>query len=252
MMLNRHKTNRDTVWINSSDGVVRKTEDRCYNNNSFVDMIHQDKTALGYMMSMRYPTSTTTRLLGDGIPPSWSQWDIPELSASEIISDVSNQLSSWDIEEIDGMQRLWVPRKEQSQRLRAISRFAGFSVTPRGIVSCGVPQGLIDCITQVVAGVYAIIERNTIASIRSKNKTSVSSARVKKMNTCFDIVSRRDRVAEAVIISSYSEPSATTALRLFYLYDVLGKDLAHHICDGVYYGLFEDQLYSIEESMLNM
>lgn len=239
----------NTVWINPSDGVVRKDSDGSYNNRRFVKMIHEDKTALGYMMSMRYPTETTTRLKGD-IPDFWSPWDIPDLATSDIIQQCCDKIDGLkSIGEIDGSERLWIPRKEQSKRMRHIALYSGFSVTTHGIISKGAPDTLIDCISQVVAGVYAIVEKNTVASIRDKNKTSVSPARMKKMNACFDIVSRRDRVAEVGIISSYAEPSSTTVLRLFYLYDILGRDTTHEICDSIYYDMFEEQLYSIEESM---
>lgn len=238
-----------TVWINPSDGVVRRGQDGTYNNERFVQMIHDDKTALGYMMSMRYPTSTKTQLRGD-IPDFWSQWDVLDMDTNEIVQACCKDLEGLaSLNEIKGSERLWVPRKEQSQRMRHIALHAGFSVTTHGIISKGAPNTLLDCISQVVAGVYAIIEKNTVASIRDKNKTSVSPARLKKMNACFDIVSRRDRVAEVGIISSYAEPASTTVLRLFYLYDILGREATHKICDAIYYGMFEDQLFSVEESM---
>lgn len=239
----------NTIWINPSDGVVRKDSDGTYNNKRFVQMIHEDKTALGYMMSMRYPTTTTTRLNGD-IPDFWSQWDIPDVDTGDIIQQCCDKVEGLkSIGEIQGSERLWIPRKEQSRRMRHIALYAGFSVTTHGIISKGAPDTLIDCIAQIVAGAYAIVEKNTVASIRDRSKTSVSPARMKKMNACFDIVSRRDRVAEVGIISSYAEPSSTTVLRLFYLYDILGRERTHEICDSVYYGMFEDQLYSIEESV---
>ena len=238
-----------TVWINPSDGVVRKKNESQFNNLRFVSMIHDDKTALGYMMSMRYPASTNITLKGD-IPNSWEQWDVPEISVCDIIDKCCKELEGLlSIGEIDGSQRLWIPRKEQSQRMRHIVPYAGFSISPRGINPVGAPKDVIECITQVVAGVYAIVEKNTVASIKNKEKKRLASVRVKKMNTCFDIISRRQNVAEASIISSYSEPSSTTALRLFYLYDVLGKELTHYICDSIYYSLYEDQLHSVEESL---
>lgn len=238
-----------TVWINPSDGVVRKKDESTYDNSRFVSMIHEDKTALGYMMSMRYPAATTTVLQGE-IPSFWSQWDIPEIDSQDIIDQCCTKLDGLSsLEEIKGSERLWVPRKEQSKRMRHIASYAGFSVSVKGITSLGSPQSVVDCITQVVAGIYAIIEKTTIASIRSKDKKSVAPTRMKKMNACFDILTRRENIAEISIISSYSEPSSTTALRLFYLYDVLGKDLTHEICDSIYYAVCEEQLYSIEESM---
>lgn len=238
-----------TVWINPSDGVIRKKDESTYDNSRFVSMIHEDKTALGYMMSMRYPAATTTVLQGD-IPSFWSQWDIPKIDSQDIIDKCCTQLDGLSsLGEIEGSERLWIPRKEQSKRMRHIASYAGFSISVKGINSLGCPENIIDCISQVVAGIYAIIEKTTIASIRSKDKKSVAPTRMKKMNACFDILTRRENIAEISIISSYSEPSATTALRLFYLYDVLGKELTHDICDAVYYTVCEEQLYSIEESM---
>ena len=72
-----------SVWINPSDGVVRKGHDGSYNNERFVKMIHDEKTALGYMMSMKYPAATTTKL-GGNIPNFWHRWDILNISLSLI------------------------------------------------------------------------------------------------------------------------------------------------------------------------
>lgn len=237
------------VWVNPSDGVVEKNDNGDYDNTHFVSLIHADKTALGYMMSMRYPTSTTITLKGD-IPDFWSQWDIPDMSEEDIAEKCCSMLNGvMSIGELRGDERLWVPRKKQSERMRHISRYSGFSVTAKGIVSNGVPKTFLDCISQSVAGIYSIIEKNTIASIRDSSKTSISPARLKKMNACYDIMHRRNTISDVTLISSYAEPASTTALRIFYLYAIIGKKKTHSIIDTIYYTVFEEQLFSVEESM---
>lgn len=239
----------DSVWVTPSDGVIEKIDDTHYSNSNFVSMIHSDTSSLGYMMSSQFPTPTSITLRGD-IPPSWVQWHIPTMSDDDIADSVIQRLSSMnDIPEIPGNERLWIPKKKQSQRIRHIAPMAFFSVTSRGIISQGIPPSVIDALASIVAGVYMIVERATIASIKSKQKTTVSPSRKTKITTAYDIISSRHHVATSSLISVYAEPSTTTAMRLFYVSCVLGVERTHKICDMVYYTVCEEQLFSIEETM---
>ena len=237
------------VWATPGDGIIRPTEKpNQYTNESFVSLVHEDNTALGYMMSSRFPTPTTITLMS-GIPSSWVRYNTLSSDEELIESSINFLLPSTSIGEIDGSERLWVPKRKQSQRLRHIAPFAHMKVSPQGIQSKGTPESIIKLLSSVVAGVYMIVEKSTVSSITKKLNFSISTSRKTKMNTAYDIVSRRNRVAESCLIASYAEPSTTTALRLFYLYEVLGVERTHRLCDRVYYSLYEDQLFSIEEIM---
>ena len=69
------------------------------------------------------------------------------------------------------------------------------------------------------------------------------------MLAAYDIISRRKNVSDVLMISSYAEPSMTSSLRFYYLATIMGRENINWLCDKLYYGFFEEQLYSVEETL---
>lgn len=238
------------VWVTPSDGVVYKKngEDNVFTNEKFVQEVSKDKSAIGYMMASSFPAETTITL-SKGVPESWVKWAIPE-DVDMCFTECEKIISQHEkLPEIPGGDRLWIPRKDQSIRIRHILKYANFIVSPRGIKSNGIPKTINDTIVSTVYSIYAMVEKSTIASIQSRKRNHVSPKRLSNMLAAYDIVSRRKNIADVLMITSYAEPSTTASLRFYYLTTILGLDNTHRICDRLYYGFFETQLYSIEETL---
>lgn len=231
------------VWIVPNIGLVEKTGDKSFNNDTYVGEIHADSTPMGNLMRLSYPTTTNIKIVAE-TPPHWVQWEPQPLNT--LGESITHAVMP---EEIPGDTRLWVPRGEQSQRTRSIARAALFHTTPRGIVDKGIPHSIEENFASIIYGLYMLVEKNTVASIKDKKKTSVSGGRMKKMLAVADIIVQRENIVDVCLVSGYTEPSSTLMQRIYYMAGVYGVNATKKAIDDVYFTHFEEQAYSVEEMM---
>lgn len=230
-------------WIAPSLGLMNKVGDNTYSNEEFINTISRDDTPIGQLMSMNYGLPTVVTVT-QGVPASWVQWDVDD--TENVSVDTSDFFSP---EEILGDKRLWVPRGVQSKRIRSMMGHAGFSIKNKGLVSTGTPESLELCIKNIVYAIYMVAEKNTIASLKNTSNSSVSKSRMKKMLTAYDVIHDNTRLIDICLLSAYSEPSVSTMERFFYVSTVLGEKRALEIINNLYHDFFEEQVFSIEESL---
>lgn len=234
---------KNKVWIVPNIGVVERVGDNTFSNEEYVEEISRDLSPMGRLMHLSYPTTTTITLQGD-IPPHWVEWDVMDEE------DIDNTLTLGGFpQEIPGDKRLWIPRGEQSKRMRSIAPHAFFTPTPRGFTNSGVPPTIADNFSAIIHGIYMIIEKNTVASIKDKTKTTLPSSRTKKVFSVSDILHEKSNIADVCLVSAYTEPSTTTMQRIHYLAGVYGSGKIKEMIDSSYLDYCEEQVFSVEEAV---
>ena len=241
--------NDNYYWVTKKDGVVQKKnndEKLVFDNDNFVTTIFSDDSPMSKIMRSFYPTETTITLMNDKEPESWTRWEkknIVPKNIEKILSDFP--------QEIPLEERLTVSRGEQSKRTRSVLSSAYMSVTPRGIKNKEVPPTPEDSFASLVSIVYHLIEKNTVASLKTKDNT-VSPDKKEKIEYVYNIVHNRGNVIDVALLSSYVEPSPTLINRTYELSSLYGVYTVHAIVNDVYYRTFIEQVREIEKLWENI
>lgn len=226
-------------WVTSGDGVLEPVSENEFTNESFVRELESDDSAMSKLMCSSYPSITTVRI-GGNIPKHWSKWEKTPLKTNRI-EGIVKELS---IKEIRSEDRLYVSRNDASRRTREIMKHSRMQVTPRGIESLGVPPTIDDTFASLVNLCYFVIEKNTIANMKSKS-SKVSQDRIRRIAIIVDALGIRSNVLETALISAYTEPSVTMMSRAYFLSALYGISTVNAMVNDLYYKTYHTQVDSI-------
>ena len=226
------------VWVSKADGVI-KNNGADYSNEEFVNTILNDTTSMGKFMSTIFP-SPTKIVLNGSTPASWIPWEVPERIEIEKIN-ISNTL-----EEIPFEKRMFVSRGELSSRVRALGDICHYSVSYKGITDSGVPDNIYSTIESIVNICYALVERNTTASLSSQKRKASPLKRSKYAAT--EELIKTSSVIDLALLESYSEPSIALMKRFYCLASIYGSDNIKAIVNEVYANSYKRQIDSVISS----
>lgn len=229
-----------TFWITPGEGVVAPVEDKenTYNNEKFVYEITHDTSPVAKLLVSSHPSVTTVKL-GNGIPQSWKEFTKENIDIPRLISQTSNPLQN-----IGSWERMTLSRAEISERINILANHAGLKVTPRGITDQGIGDTSSEAIIRIVHAIALVIEKNSTASLKNKNR-HVSSERKVKMNRIVNMLENKSDVIESITSNSYVEPSPTIAVRFYSLATLYGVEEINNIINDLYYEVYKENVDSI-------
>lgn len=233
---------KDVYWITPGEGVVTSVEgkENVFNNSNFVNIISKDESPVAKLLLSSHPFPTTITLKGD-IPPSWKEFIKEEINIENILNMMNNPLK-----DVSPKKRLMLTRAEISDRVNILAKIGGLKVTPRGITDEGIGETPQEAFEKIVHAIALVIEKNSTASLKNKNR-HVSSERKVKILRIIDIIENKENVINAVTSNSYVEPSPTIAARFYSLATLYGIEETNNIINTIYYNVYKNNVNSIVE-----
>lgn len=226
------------VWLTRVDGVVSEVEPGVYTNDRFVTAIRSDDTPMGKLMHSRFPSPTTIKTMNGEPSQHWIKWEDKPLDM-----DVVNSMMV-DFEEIKPEDRLHLTRGVISSRTREVMSAADMTVTARGIRDDSMMTSPEQVLVTVVHGVYHMVEKHTLASM--KNSTSVlSTSKKTRFRVTHDILTEHGNVLDVALLSSYIEPSPTLMSRAYHLGALYGMGMIHAVINNTYHRHYHAQVSSV-------
>lgn len=229
----------NSFWLTKSDGVVNNIGENRYSNSCFVEAVRSDDSPMGKLMQSRFPTETVITMLGDTTPDHWVRWDNRPLNVP-LIDKMMVEFT-----EVPATDRLHLSRGDISTRTREVMSAARMTVTPRGIKNNSGPLTPEELASSIVHGVYHMVEKHTLASMKSQNSPLSADKRV-RFHSAREILTERRNVLDIALLNSYIEPSPTMMSRAYHLGAVYGMGMVHAVINDVYHRHYRDQVESVK------
>lgn len=231
----------NTIWITKGEGLLKKVEENTYSNEDFVSAVYEDSTPIGHYMQSQFPSPVTVKTPPGVIPTSWSCWESSKVVVDDVIKNI-------DLPgEINYDDRLWVTKSKQSDRIRHIMNNANFVVSPRGIKDQGIPHSVNETIASVIYVLYYLLEKNTTAFIKSKDKLNISANKKNAICNAHKIFQGHEDVTSVILGSMYVEPSPTVIKRIYALKSVIGSYAVDAMLNDIYLKVCHEQVEEIDK-----
>lgn len=225
------------IYANRSEGVLKQIGENTFSNENFVNTIHRDGSQKSAIMKVYFPTPTTVKTLGDTIPQPWAQWDSRILS-QESYKQAQSKLN-FDLEEPSAEERLFLTRREISQRIRTFVPLAGLEVTTRGQKPNPAAESQADCLAQLVFGIYGLVEKASVGSL--KKKTAKLATERKKVLSQVKKALKSDDIAGVFLSDPFSSLSLVTLKNFYSLSSLWGITKTRTMVSDLYHENFANQ-----------
>lgn len=232
------------IWATKNDGLLLKHDTKMYDNELFVDTIRDDTGPMSLIVGADYPSPMNIHV--DTIPTAWQRWDNRDIKRIRPIDR-----DKW-LEEIPAHDRLWTSRGELFSRARTLISLSGLSLKGRTIRSDGVPVSQNEALLSLLIVLYALVEKNTTASLKRRGSVTLSTDRRNKFYGVIDILKNGDMLD--ITLLSYNNTLSTYAIKTFYyLSTIYGSEQTNTFINNKYRNLFCEQIREIHlmEDIIN-
>ena len=162
------------------------------------------------------------------MPPHWVAWETKDITVGQVGDIITTNT------DIPAIKRGYMNRKNLSDREKEMLYASGISITSRGGRKSQSPDSPVHAAAYIVQAIHGIIDRETTSCLYPRTPLSGASVERKaKVSKALHYLEQGELI-NAVLLSTFTEPSQATMRRFFSLASIYGAKQTSQFIDRAY------------------